>query len=71
MLIKKKEKTYETVFLALLQRAEIFLARPTHLNPTHAMKLERVLCTNWLARACRKGHSLTQFNAENTRWRKM
>ena len=25
----------------------------------HAMKLERVLCTNWLARARRKGHALS------------
>ena len=32
--IKKKEKTQEPVFLALLQRADVFLARPTHLSLT-------------------------------------
>ena len=34
MQIKKKEKTQESVLLALSQRSYIFLARPTHLNPT-------------------------------------
>ena len=32
--IKKKEKTQEPVLLALLQRADVFLARPTHLSLT-------------------------------------
>ena len=32
--IKKKEKTQEPVFPALLQRADVFLARPTHLSLT-------------------------------------
>ena len=32
--IKKKEKTQEPMLLALLQRADVFLARPTHLSLT-------------------------------------
>ena len=34
MQIKGKEKTQEPVLLALLQRADVFLARPTHLSLT-------------------------------------
>ena len=34
MQIKEKEKTQEPVLLALLQRADVFLARPTHLSLT-------------------------------------
>ena len=34
MQIKGKEKTQKPVLLALLQRADVFLARPTHLSLT-------------------------------------
>ena len=42
----KKEKTKDSV----LQRADIIRVRH------YAKKLEKVLYTNWLARARRKGH---------------
>ena len=35
--------------------------------PRHAMKLERVLCINWLARARGKGHDIQQKNGKGRR----
>ena len=51
MQIKKREKTYEPVFLVLLRRAEIFWARPTHLNLTPRYETRKSVVYQ-LARTC-------------------
>ena len=51
MQIKKREKTYEPVFLVLLRRAEIFSARPTHLNLTPRYETRKGVVYQ-LARTC-------------------
>ena len=53
-----KEKVVKPVLLALWQRANIFWARPTHLNPTPRNETRKSACINWLERARGKGHDI-------------